>query len=155
MKNCINCNVEIMDETNFCDFCGVNQTTKRNASNSSSITVLCILTIVGSVFTMWRGLLYEAVAGVADNDEFIRGWIYIISSIGTIVGAIFMLNKKINGLYIYTFSQVIYLITVVYATIIYVEDFGGFALIISSMFFVPSACFLIVYWSKNMQKQLS
>lgn len=154
MKNCINCNQEITEETNFCDFCGVDQTTKRNASNSTFITVLCVLTIVGSVFTMWRGLLYEAVAGVADNDEFIRGWIYIISSVGTFSGAIFMLNKKINGLYIYTFSQVIYLITVVYATIIYVDDFGGFALIISSMFFVPSVGFLIAYWSEGVKRQL-
>jgi hypothetical protein len=157
MKSCIACNAEIEDEFNFCKICGTNQNEQQNdliKSNTTFLTILCILTIVGSLFGMARGWIYEIVSTVG-NDGYFRGWIYIITNIGTLVGAIMMLNRKKSGLLLYTVSQSVYILTVIFATMIYESSyFGGYALAISMLFLVPSILFLIFYWQNTITKHL-
>ena len=158
MKSCIACNAEIEEGFNFCKICGSNQNAPQNnviKKDSALITVLCILTIIGSLFGILRGWLYELVSTVGHNDYF-RGWIYIFANIGTLVGAILMLKRKKSGLNLYTVFQSIYILTVIYATIVYeVSDFEGLAIVLSMFFLIPSIVFLILYWKKMNTKHLN
>jgi hypothetical protein len=158
MKSCIACNAEIEEEFNFCKICGSNQNVQPNdliKGNTTFLTILCILTIGGSLFGMARGWIYEIVSTVG-NDGYFRGWIYIITNIGTLVGAIIMLMRKKNGLHLYTVSQSIYILTVIYTTMVYESSsyFGGYAIAISTLFLVPSILFLILYWQNINTKHL-
>ena len=111
MKSCIACDAKIEVEFNFCKICGTNQTVQQNdlvKSNTTFLTILCILTIGGSLFGIARGWIYEIVSTVG-NDGYYRGWIYIITNIGTLVGAIMMLKRKKKwSLFIYRFTGCIY-----------------------------------------------
>jgi hypothetical protein len=157
MKSCIACNAEIEDGFNFCKICGSNQKAQKNDSIKSKgllLTILCVLTIIGSLFGIVRGWIYELVSTVG-NDDYFRGWIYIFANIGTLVGAILMLKRKKIGLHLYSVFQVIYILTVIYATVIYeVSDFEGLAIVASMFFLIPSIVFLILYWQKKIVKYL-
>lgn len=112
MINCLVCNHQIDEETNFCPVCGEYQKTKRIVvikESSNVLTILCILTFIGSLFTIVRALFYQSMSDIGFADqEYYRGWIYAASSIGTIVGAIVMLMyRKLNGLYIYSAFQIL------------------------------------------------
>ncbi|MFY0603296.1 MAG: zinc ribbon domain-containing protein [Flavobacteriaceae bacterium] len=150
---CKKCTQEVSENVNFCPSCGAGLLNDRSNRNSSLLMVLCILTILGSVFTIIRALLYEAFSEFDRSSEYIRGWIYAASAIGTLTGAIMMIKKQLNGLYLYTIFQIIYLITVIIATFSYGE-FGGFAFIISLFFIVPSVLFLILYWTNSVKNNL-
>ena len=157
MKSCIACNAEIETGFNFCKTCGSNQNPPQNnviKKDSTLLTVLCILTIIGSLFGILRGWLYELVSTVG-NDDYFRGWIYIFANIGTLVGAIMMLKRKILGLHLYTVFQSIYILTVIYATLVYeISDFEGLAIVLSMFFLIPSVVFLILYWQNTNTKYL-
>lgn len=164
MKNCIRCNNELEPEINFCSSCGQDQRVNisaQNSQNASLLIVLCVMTIIGSLFTIGRAYLYEMVSMMDGSNDYFRGWIYAGSSIGTLIGALMMIQRKLNGLYVYSVSQVIYIVTVVIASFSYNDDFGGFgneASILASgiaMFFlVPAIAFLIMYWTSMVRKHL-
>lgn len=157
MKLCIACNAEIEEKFNFCKICGVNQTVQQNdliKSNTAFLTTLCFLTIVGSLFGIARGWIYEVVSSLGDEGYF-RGWIYIITNIGTLVGALMMLKREERGLHLYTVSQIVYMLTIIYATFVYTDsDFNEFVFGISMLFLVPSIIFLILYWQNNITNHL-
>lgn len=161
MSNCINCKNLLDVSSKFCPTCGTNQESKSisvQKTGATKLKVLCVLTIIGSFFTIGRALLYEAIAHSTNNDEYIRGWVYGISSIVTIIGAISMLNKKETGLITYTIGQTVYILTVIWATIVYTSmkhGFGGISIIISLMFLIPSIFFLWIYWTQPIRKQFS
>lgn len=154
------------EEINFCPNCGQDQHSKNITAQKSSttfLTVLCILTIVGSVFTILRSVLYEMISMMDSNSNYIRGWIYAGSSIGTLIGAILMLQKKLKGLYLYSVFQAIYIITVLFATFVYGDIFkesgrnnemSTLAFTIAMFFLVPSIFFLVSYWKNPIKKHL-
>ena len=104
------------EEINFCPTCGEDKratNVNQQNSNASFLVVLCVLTIIGSVFTIGRAYLYEMVSMIGGgHGNYIRGWVYAGSGVGTLVGAIMIIQRKLNGLYIYTAFQLIYIITV-------------------------------------------
>ena len=121
------------------------------------LIVLCIFTIIGSMFTIGRGVLYEFVATLAEHD-YVRGWIYAVTGIGTLVGAIMMLSRKLDGLYVYTVAQVIYIIAVAVAALSY-EQFDeevvtALSSFVAALFIIPSIIFLILYWIDPVRKYL-
>lgn len=156
MKKCISCSVDLKDDDIFCGTCGEEQglfvdetSPKKIVSRSKDfIVVLCILTLVGSFFGMFRGLFYQLIAGEANNDEYYRGLIFFITNLGTIVGAILMLNKSKIGLYIFSGFQVLYLIMVLLTSLVYFDDDVSaiLAFMLAMIFFLPSLAFLIMYW---------
>lgn len=158
MKSCVACNAEIEEGFNFCKVCGSKQNSIQNdllKSNTTLLTILCALTIIGSLFGIARGWLYELVSTVGNNNYY-RGWIYIFANIGTLTGAILMLKRKKTGLHVYSIFQVIYIVTVIYATIVYeTSDFEGLAIVASMFFLIPSIVFLILYWQKTITKHLN
>ncbi|WP_202857212.1 zinc ribbon domain-containing protein [Fulvivirga marina] len=154
MKTCIKCQESIEIETRFCPKCGLDQNQITLVASSSFLITLCILTIVGSVITIGRALLYEIVASAVEQDYY-RGWIYFWSSGGTLIGAIMMLQKKINGLYVYSISQVIYLITIVVASFSYGDVSAEIAFFVAMCFFLPSLVMLYLYWLKVVRQHLN
>ena len=165
MNKCIKCGVAQNENQEFCHVCGQNQFEKPPQSaalptgSSTFLTILCVFTIIGSLFGMARGFLYEIVAAAADNETYIRGWIYGFTNLGTLIGAILMLQKSKTGLYVYSVAQGIYIITVLFATLVYTgnELFAGaeeMAFIISVGFLIPSILFPILYWLDVNKKHL-
>lgn len=166
MANCKRCNQEMDENINYCPTCGEDQRANdgiEQKGNASFLIVLCVLTLIGSIFTIGRAYLYEMVSMMGGNSNYIRGWIYAGSGIGTLVGAVMMLQRKLKGLHIYSLFQLIYIITVLVASSSYNKTFdkigGGNAdtLLASgiAMFFVlPSILFLVLYWTNMVKKHL-
>jgi len=166
MTNCKRCNGQMDEETNFCPICGEDQRANivnQQKSNASFLIVLCVLTIIGSVFTIGRAYLYEMVSMMDEHSNYIRGWIYAGSAVGTLAGAIMMMQRKLNGLYIYSAFQGIYIITVLVASFSYSDAFGShgkgneaslLASGIAMFFLLPSILFLILYWTNMIKKHL-
>jgi len=161
MNNCIDCKEIIAPESQFCPNCGVDQNktiVSKNISTGFLIT-LCVLTIIGSIFTIFRALFYLMVGFDEDITIVIRSSIYLLTSIGTIIGAIQMLRKQKIGLFIYTSSQAIYLITIVFAISFYVQELGRYlgkdwAIFIAMFFIIPSGIMLSLYWLLPIRKHL-
>ncbi|MDA9563117.1 hypothetical protein N9R81_00415 [Flavobacteriales bacterium] len=74
-----------------------------------------------------------------------------------------MLQKKLNGLYTYSFFQLIYIITVIVASFSYNDLFDSYgdsnsdtllATGIAMFFLLPSILFLILYWTNIARKHL-
>ena len=135
----------------------------NNRSSSAILNTLCVLTLIGSVFTILRGIVYLTISsggGGAWADLMnVRGSLYLLTSIGTIIGAVKMLNKEMLGLHVYTVSQVIYLITVFFALSYYLDKFKSnfgdqFAIIVVMFFVVPSVVILALYWTQMARQHL-
>ncbi|AWH85556.1 hypothetical protein HYN59_10735 [Flavobacterium album] len=159
MEKCIRCNTPLEPGANFCPVCGTDQRFgSREKEGSTLLIVLCILTVVGSVFQMFRGMLYEIVADADNNNEYIRGWIYAITAVVTTIGAIMMFQKQLKGLYVYTAGQAIYLLTCFWATSVYLDDVTDsdriLVWIISSIFIIPAIIFLILFWMNDCKRVL-
>lgn len=148
MAHCKQCNQPIKEDANFCQSCGYNYGANPTSQNRDAtfLIVLCVLTIVGSALTILRAYFYEIISELDSHNTYIRGWIYGASAIGTLIGAIIMIQRKLNGLYIYTVSQVIYIITVIVASFSY-GDFNDLASFIAMFFLIPSIAFLVLYWT--------
>ena len=135
----------------------------NNRSSSAILNTLCVLTLIGSIFTILRGIVYLTISsggGGAWADLMnVRGSLYLLTSIGTIIGAVKMLNKEMLGLHVYTVSQVIYLITVFFALSYYLDKFKSnfgdqFAIIVVMFFVVPSVVILALYWTQMARQHL-
>ena len=178
MKYCTNCGREISDDHAFCQHCGTpTSTTEKSTAQttpppttpadepekriSDSLRMLCIFTILGSAFGIFRGLIYEMVTAAGDwNDSYIRGFLYVLTNFGTMLGAILMLQKQKRGLYVYTGSQIAYILVVVFASFVYdsADYFEGaevFAWSVALFFILPSILFLFLYWMSVNVKQLT
>ena len=136
----------------------------NDRSSSAILNTLCVLTLIGSVFTILRAFVYFAISSMADGQTWadlmnVRGSLYLLTSIGTIIGAVKMLNKEMLGLHVYTVSQVIYLITVFFALSYYLDKFKSnfgdqFAIIVVMFFVVPSVVILALYWTQMARQHL-
>ncbi len=161
MNYCSSCGNKLDKNAIFCSSCGEEivaaeadlfedkprvNTVKKESNDF--ITILCILTLVGSALGVFRGLFYQAVAhDFGGNLGYHRGWMFAVANLGTIAGAIIMMNKSKVGLVLYTVFQVAYLALVVFTSFIYVEeDLAAFSMLISMFFLIPSIAFLIMYW---------
>jgi hypothetical protein len=124
------------------------------------LTILCVFTIFGSVFTVLRAFVYVSF-GIEETAMIMRVLSYIFTSIGTTIGAVKMLKKDEAGLMIYSVSQVIYIITVFFALSHYIKELGGlfgggtgFATSVAMLFIVPSILILFIYWLPDTRKHL-
>ena len=136
----------------------------NDRSSSAILNTLCVLTLIGSVFTILRAFVYFAISSMADGQTWadlmnVRGSLYLLTSIGTIIGAVKMLNKEMLGLHVYTVSQVIYLITIFFALSYYLDEFESnfgdqFAIMLVMFFVVPSVVILALYWTQMAKQHL-
>jgi hypothetical protein len=122
--------------------------------SSSTLVLLCILTLLGSVFILLKGLigyfiLVESNATRSEGGILFIDLVYFIeflSCIGAIAGAILMLLGKKTGLLIYVISSILYiLITAVFAVFCFFSIIGIPVGLLQFLYLIPSIVFLIVY----------
>jgi hypothetical protein len=129
---------------------------------SSTLVVLCILTLLGSVFILLKGLigyfiLEDSNATRSEGGILFINLVYFIeflTCIGTIAGAIIMLIGKKIGLVIYAISTILYiLLTVAFAVFCFFSLIGIPVGLLQFLYLIPSILFLILYI--NQAKYLS
>lgn len=127
------------------------------------LTVLCILTFVGSalyiVYSLFALSSYNALDDLnatfpSDLDEsFIKymRWMKferytsIVGSIGCIIGAVFMLKMKRLGFYLYVISQAAPIVIGFFAANSLGNFFGGFQFISFILYSIFPVGFIILY----------
>ncbi len=128
-----------------------NQGELLNPRSSNFITTLCIFSVIGSIFGLLRGMFYEGVSSLFEDqlgepDSFWRGWTYIGLNAGTLIGAIMMFGRLALGRYIYTGFQIVYILMVGYSIIWSDDYFLITAWIIGATFALPSLIFVYLFW---------
>jgi len=162
MKYCKHCGATLTDDAAaFCSSCGTNQydvsepgiSEKTNNMGGAALVTLCILTILGSVLGILRGLFFEAIASGNDfghNNSL--GYASAFFNVGTLMGAVLMLNRKLTGFWLYAASQIVCIVLVILKTAEFDDmighsgGYGNIALLISLLFIVPYALFLLLYF---------
>ena len=127
------------------------------------IKTLCILVIIGSVLGILRGCLFWAAAQTPGPNfrglGVLHGEYIALTSLGTLIGAIFMLKQKKFGLYVYSGFQITYLFVVFWINYEFWHDsFHSFdhPFFYSALFIIIiSLGFLISFWSKSIRQELN
>ncbi|MCE2713270.1 MAG: hypothetical protein LW688_12155 [Cryomorphaceae bacterium] len=121
---------------------------------SSSLNVLCILTLIGSVFILLKGLITYFILVDSNDTRSESGILFInlvyflefMSCIGSIVGAILMLSRKKAGLVVYLISSILYIaLTTVFAIFCFFSIIGIPVGILQFFYLAPAILFLILY----------
>ena len=135
---------------------------RREGERPTFLTILCILTWVGSGFAFFYGLIQlwsyafisVAMKSIQANDVVSFGYLFwsaiagIIGSILCVFGAIMMFKLKKTGFFIYLLGQIIPMTAGIYSALIMSSGMGlggntYFFIIIATMIF-PIA-FIIMY----------
>lgn len=130
----------------------------ESKQSSSTLLVLCILTLVGSVFVLLKGFIGYAIL-VDSNDTRSESGILLINSVyviefltcfGTIAGAILMLTGKKLGLVIYLIASIVYmLLTVVFALFCFFSIIGIPVGLLQFVYLAISIVFLVFYLTQG------
>ncbi|MCF8415970.1 MAG: hypothetical protein K9G40_06985 [Crocinitomicaceae bacterium] len=121
---------------------------------SSTLVVLCILTLFGSLFILLKGLisyfiLEDSNATRSEEGVLFINLVYLIeflSCIGAIAGAIIMLIGKKIGLVIYVISSILYiLLTAAFSVFCFFSLIGIPVGLLQFLYLLPSILFLILY----------
>ncbi|MGH1388192.1 hypothetical protein [Kordia sp.] len=116
------------------------------------LTILVVFTIIGSLFSMGKSLFYDTVLSYFGAGDFMY-YIYVATCVGTMIGAIMMLSKKKNGLYIYSVSQVLFIMLFILSRIPSETEYYSTSWTI--LVVLPAAIFLFLYWSKDIREYLT
>ncbi|MCH2194334.1 hypothetical protein [Kordia sp.] len=117
------------------------------------LTILVIFTIIGSLFSMGKSLFYDTVESYFGFGGSYTYWIYAATCVGTMFGAIMMLSKKKNGLYIYSACQVIFVAMFVLSRI--PSGTTYYSTSYTMLVALPALIFLALYWSKDIRDYLT
>lgn len=172
MKPCTNCGNMIADDAAHCYACntvqrpqttGFEEFEAKPHYSDAFLKVLCILTIIGAVFSLFS-MVITLTTKMELPIENLKLLTYIGTgvTVGKLTGAIFMLMKKLTGLYIYTAAAIIALGMQVYSVFVtpaYTEAIVAgssiFMYIASAVSFVFLIAFLIMYWLPVNRRLLS
>lgn len=132
----------------------------ESKQTSSTLLVLCILTLVGSVFVLLKGLIGYAIL-IDSNGTRSESGILLINSVyviefitcfGTIAGTILMLTGKKLGLVIYLIASIVYmLLTVVFALFCFFSIIGIPVGLMQFIYLAFSIVFLVLYSNEGKQ----
>ena len=172
MKPCTQCGNLLADDATYCNNCNTSQTKGfdefeiKPPQNAKFLKVLCILTIVGASFTMISSVV-SLTMGASLPIEGFRSLTFVSFGVAIckLIAGILMLQRKLNGLYLYTAAAIGNIAIQIYSVSItsdYINGMmGGFGdgntiLIISAAITVLIALtFLILYWLPVNRKLLS
>jgi hypothetical protein len=121
---------------------------------SSTLVVLCILTLLGSVFILLKGFIGYFILADSNDTRSEGGILFInlvyfiefLTCIGAILGAIIMLVGKKIGLVIYAISSILYiLLTAAFAVFCFFSIIGIPVGLLQFLYLIPSILFLILY----------
>ncbi|MCG9911923.1 MAG: hypothetical protein MH137_11540 [Flavobacteriales bacterium] len=121
---------------------------------SHLLPVLCVLTIWGNLLIILKGL-FTYYALYSTNDDRREGAILLINvfyalelltCVGSILGAVIMLNGKKTGLILYQISSIAYMvITFVFTIICFFSIIGIPVAFLQIIYLIPSIIFFILY----------
>ena len=172
MKPCTNCGNMIADNATYCYSCNTAQKPQytgfeefeyKPQYSGTFLKVLCILTIIGAVFSLFS-MIITLTLKMTLPVENLKLLTYLGTgiAIGKLTGAIFMLKKKLTGLYIYTAAALLALGMQVYSVFVtpaYTEEVVAgssiFVYITAAVSFVFLVAFLIMYWLPLNRRLLS
>ncbi|HEY6160655.1 MAG TPA: zinc ribbon domain-containing protein [Bacteroidia bacterium] len=153
MNYCPHCGTALEPASRFCSACGADlqpvESSAMQKSDPAGLTTLCILSLVGSIFGLFRSWIYASLSIAISHNEDWRTWGFIAMNLLTMTGAALMIARRMNGLYIYTAGQVGYLFLTLYTTFHIsseVHELSGLAIMLSMVFFLPALSFLILFW---------
>jgi hypothetical protein len=159
MKSCPNCQRPIADDAGYCTACNTaqhNQLAKK--PDDTFLRILCLFTIVTSAL----GILSTAIT--FPSIFTLKGSVQLMLIIsiflvtGKLTGGIQMLQKRRNGLYIYTVSTILSILISLY-TLTGLATTGGskeMMNIVGTLVGIGfSIIFLILFWLKVNRKHLS
>ena len=169
MKTCSRCSNTLAADAAYCYVCSTTQTEGfeefelKPQYSTIFLKVLCILTIVGGIINLINSAnsLVKGSALVMQDMKIIA-YIGVILTIAKLIGAAFMLQKKLNGLYIYTVGAALGLLMMIYSVSFkweYMQSVSGSsnAITIGSMvlaFFITIS-FPVMYWLPVNRRLLS
>ena len=149
-------NKQTMDNNNTGGF---EQFEVKEKPNSVFLIILCSLTILGAVISL-VSLPFNGAATAMLNIEYPTYLLVLgaVVAVGKLGGAIFMLMKKIKGLYIYTAAAILSIIVSIYTNLIITYPVAGSAAItyIGMAFgILISIVFIVLYWLPVNRRVLS
>jgi len=169
MKKCIKCGSLLNDDVMQCPSCNANQVSffdefePQPAHNSTFLKILCSLTIAGALLSL-ASTVFTAAAGKALPVAGLEVVTYVgvAVAIGKLTGAVFMLLKKLTGLYIYTVAAILAIVLQVYSVYLtseYMESLAGgsgaFVIIGTAFALLFYLAFLVMYWLPVNRRLLS
>ncbi|AWH85555.1 hypothetical protein HYN59_10730 [Flavobacterium album] len=165
MKKCIRCGMALPDDSLYCTSCGTDQHIDFKAQlpqqkqDDTFLKVLCILTIVGACFSlisipmsMLRPSFYE------EKSVLMMLGTSLVIAITKLAGAIFMLQKKLSGLYLYTVGAAMSIVVGIWSAFTISGTLGvttTFQMAMSLVALIFPVAFLIMYWLPVNKRVLS
>ena len=137
----------------YCFIMSVTGLFKHNKNNTkANIIILLSLSILSAIKSLPEALgilsIYNRLSYITILD-----FVLMLSSLGTLLGAIIMFFRNKKGLYIYSLFQLTYIISII-AMLFY--NFDMFTLFISCLTVIfPAVLFLLLYWSKQIRENLT
>ncbi|KGO92311.1 zinc ribbon domain-containing protein [Flavobacterium subsaxonicum] len=170
MKPCTRCGTMLADDATYCTNCNTEQPKRFEEfelpapQNTTFLKVLCILTIVGVVFTMISTAVSLSMGAALPIKGF-ESLTYVNFGVATckLIAAILMLRKKLSGLYLYTAAAVGNIAVQIYSATLtadYMNSILGgngstIAIAGTAVTVVIALAFLILYWLPVNRKLLS
>ena len=127
-----------------------------------TLVVLCLLTIIGNLLIILKGIVTYYVLYSTSSDRRADAVVLIdvfftlefLSCVGSILGAIVMLNGKRVGLTIYQVSSVLYIVITLLLAFFSLLSIVGIPLaFLQYVYLIPSIVFFILY--RNHKNRLS
>lgn len=168
MKPCLSCSNMLAEEASYCYVCNTNQTEGfehfeiKPQQSDLFLKILCVLTIIGAAFTVitsFSNLITSPRLPQSIDLGYPLVPVMIVNgtlAAGKIFGAVFMLQKKLKGLYIYTAAAVISVLLSIYTAVSIFKNFDIIFTLISvgaGLFF--GLLFAALYWLPVNRKLLS
>lgn len=164
MKSCTRCSNMLADNATYCAVCNTSLTAGFEEFeitlkySDTFLKVLCILTIIGAAISL-ISVPISLASTPSMGIEMPKGILYLglAIAIGKLTGAIFMLQKKLTGLYIYTVAAVLSIISSIYSTVTVTAKVVGTGIAIAGgvIGIVFIIAFLIMYWLPVNRRLLS
>jgi len=126
--------------------------------SSSTLLVLCVLTLIGSFFIILKSLISYSILLDSNDTRSDFGIVLInvvyilefLSCLGSIAGAIIMLTGKKNGLFIYLISSGLYiLVTMVFTVFCFFSLIGIPVGLLQFIYIIPSIIFFVLYLNQG------
>lgn len=163
MKNCIACNNVLSDEATHCYACDTEQTTlfgefePKPVYSDTFLKVLCWWTVAGTViglFTLPSTFNSMTQAGMDDAGTITATSLAEI--ILKLLGAVFMLNKRLTGLYLYSAGAVAGIATSLWISFTITSVLGAeYEMLIGLVSLIFPIAFLIMFWLPVNRRHLS
>lgn len=131
-------------------------------SRSSTLIVLCTLTILGSVFILLKDLVTYLILAESNSSRSNFGILFInviyvsecLSCFGSIAGAVLMIGGKKSGLVVYQISSIFFIVlTIAFACFCFISIIGIAVGLLQIVYLIPSILFYALY--RNHEKYLS